>query len=104
MLGLLVDDFVAWKAVLKRFAEILKNLKKHSKVLQNSRVGGSEIHEKVTLGGKLGPNLMLSWLVRAQVGAKMSNLTLLGGLRGTKLALKGAQGGAKGGQKGYGPH
>ena len=26
MLGLFVDDFVAWKAVLKRFAEILKNL------------------------------------------------------------------------------
>ena len=43
----------------------------------------------------MGPNLMLSWLVRAQVGAKMSNLTLLGGLRGTKLALKGALGALK---------
>ena len=36
----------------------------------------------------MGPNLRLSWLVRAQVGAKRGKLTLLGGLRGTKLALK----------------
>ena len=36
----------------------------------------------------MGPNLMLSWLVRAQVGAKRGNLTLLGGLRGNKLELK----------------
>ena len=63
--------------------------------MQKSRVGGSEIHEKITSGGKLGPNLMLSWLVRAQVGAKRGNLTLLGGLRGTKLALKGALGALK---------
>ena len=34
------------------------------------------------------PNLKPSWLVRAQVGAKRGKLTLLGGLRGTKLELK----------------
>ena len=34
------------------------------------------------------PNFRLSWLVRAQVRGKMGNLTLLGGLRGTKLELK----------------
>ena len=39
--------------------------------------------------------MRLSWLVRAQVGAKMGNLTLLGGLRGTKLELKRALGAAK---------
>ena len=38
---------------------------------------------------------MLSWLARAQVGAKRDNLTLLGGLRGTKLELKGALGAPK---------
>ena len=37
----------------------------------------------------MGPNLAPSWLVGAQVGAKRGKLTLLGGLRGTKLALKG---------------
>ena len=36
-----------------------------------------------------------SWLVRAQVGAKRGKLTLLGGLRGTKLELKGALGAPK---------
>ena len=41
------------------------------------------------------PNLRLSWLVRAQVGAKRGKLTLLGGLRGTKLELKGALGAPK---------
>ena len=41
------------------------------------------------------PKLRLSWLVRAQVGAKRGKLTLLGGLRGTKLALKGALGALK---------
>ena len=41
------------------------------------------------------PNLRLSWLVRAQVGAKMGNLMLLEGLRGTKLELKGALGAPK---------
>ena len=44
-----------------------------------------KIHEKTTSEGKLRPNFRLSWLVRAQVGGKMGNLTLLGGLRGTKL-------------------
>ena len=43
----------------------------------------------------MGPNLMLSWLVRAQVGAKRGNLTLLGGPRGTKLELKRALGAPK---------
>ena len=47
-----------------------------------------KIHEKTTSEGKLRPNFRLSWLVRAQVGGKMGNLTLLGGLRGTKLELK----------------
>ena len=45
--------------------------------------------------GKLGPLLTLSWLVRGQLGAKMGKLTLLGGLRGTRLELKGALGGPK---------
>ena len=43
----------------------------------------------------MGPNLGLSWLGRAQVGAKRDKLTLLGGLRGTKLELKGALGAPK---------
>ena len=43
----------------------------------------------------MGPNLVLSWLVRAQVGAKRGNLTLLGGLRGNKLELKEALGAPK---------
>ena len=43
----------------------------------------------------MGPTLMLSWLVRGQVGAKRGKLTLLGGLRGTKLELKGALGAPK---------
>ena len=34
--------FGAREASLKRFAEILKNHRKHSKVLQTSRVGGSQ--------------------------------------------------------------
>ena len=40
--------------------------------------------------GKLGPISALSWLVRAQVGAKRGKLTLLGELRGTKMEFKGA--------------
>ena len=32
--------------------------------------------------------MALSWLVRAQVGAKRGKLTLLGALRGTKLEFK----------------
>ena len=51
--------------------------------------------KKTTSEGKLRPNFRLSWLVRAQVGGKMGNLTLLGGLRGTKLELKRALGAAK---------
>ena len=42
----------------------------------------------------MGPTLRQSWLVRAQVGAKRGKLTLLGGLRGPKLELKGALGAA----------
>ena len=45
--------------------------------------------------GKLGTILKRSWLVRVQVGAKRGKLTLLGGLRGTKLELKGALGAPK---------
>ncbi len=41
------------------------------------------------------PKLRLSWLVRSQVGAERGNLTLLGGLRGTKLELKRALGAPK---------
>ena len=48
-----------------------------------------KINEKTTLEGKWRGILRLSWLVRAQVGAKMVKLTLLGGLRGTKLDLRG---------------
>ena len=70
MLGLFVDDFVAWKAGLKRFAEILKNHEKHCKVLQKSRFGRTAIDGKMSLGGKLRPMLTPSWLVRVQVGAK----------------------------------
>ena len=43
----------------------------------------------------MGPSLAPSWLVRAQVGVKRGKLTLLGGLRGTKLELKGAPEAAK---------
>ena len=61
--GLFGGDFVAWTAVLMGFAEILKNLEKHCKVLQNSRFGGSENHEKMTLEDNLGPNLDPSLLI-----------------------------------------
>ena len=47
------------------------------------------------LEGKLGQLLTLSWHVREQIGAKMSNFTLLGGLRGTKLELRGGLGAPK---------
>ena len=43
----------------------------------------------------MGSVLTLSWHVRGQLGAKMGKLALLGGLRGTKLELKGALGGPK---------
>ena len=80
---------------MKRFAEILKNHEKHWKVLQKSRFRDSTIHEQIISEGKLRSNLRLSWLVRSQVGAKRRNLTLLGGLRGTKLELKRALGAPK---------
>ena len=38
---------------------------------------------------------MLSWHVRGQIGAKRNKLTLLRGLRGTKMELKGALEGPK---------
>ena len=84
--------FGAFEASLKRFAEILKNLEKHCKVLQKLRSGGSAIHGTLSLESMLGPTLMLSWLVRGQVEAKRGKLTPLGGLRGTNLELKGALG------------
>ena len=80
--------FGTWEVSLRRFAAILKNLEKHCKVLQKSRFGGSAIHEKLTSEDKLRPILMLSWLVGGHVGAKKGKLTLLGGLRGTKLEFK----------------
>ena len=43
----------------------------------------------------MGPNLMLSWLVRAQVGGKRAKLTPRWRLRGPKLELKGALGAPK---------
>ena len=39
--------------------------------------------------------MTLSWLVRVQVGAKRGKLMRLGGLRGSKLELKGALGAPK---------
>ena len=41
------------------------------------------------------PILMLSWLARLRFGVKMTVLTLFGGLRGTKFALKDALGAPK---------
>ena len=93
-------DFGAWKLSLKRFIEILKNLQKPCKVLQKWGFGESEIHEKLSLEGKLGPISKLSWLVREQVGAKRDKLTLLGRLRGAKLEPKGALEAAKEAPKG----
>ena len=77
---------------MKRLVKILKNLEKRCKVLQKSKFGGSENHEKLSLESKLGAILALSWLVGAQIGAKRGKLTSLGGLRGPKLELKGALG------------
>ena len=88
ILELFGADFGASTADSERFVKILKNLEKRCKVLQKSRFGGSEIHEKITLEGKLRPNLMPSWLIRAQVGAKRGKLTSTWRLRGTKLELK----------------
>ena len=72
------DDFGAWAAVSKRLIKILKNLEKRCKVLQKSRFGGSEIHEKITLEGKLGAKLMPSWLIRVEVGGKIGKWTPFG--------------------------
>ena len=88
-------DFDTGKASSKRFAEILKNLEKCCKVLQKSRFGGSEINEKFSLEGNLGPNFMLSWLVEWQVAPKIGKLTPTWRLRGTKLELRGALGARK---------
>ena len=77
---------------MKQFVEILKILEKHCKGLQKSRSGGSAIDEKLSLESMWGSTLMLSWLVRGQVGAERGRLAVLGGLRGTKLELKGALG------------
>ena len=41
----------------------------------------------MSLGGKLGSILMLSWLVREQIEAKRGKLTLLGGLGGVILRI-----------------
>ena len=43
----------------------------------------------------MGLLLVLIWLFRVQVGAKIGKLTLLGGPRGSKLELKGALGAPK---------
>ena len=63
---------------MKRFAEILKNHEKCCKVLQKSRFGGSEIHEKIIMEGKLRPNLRPSWLIRVEVGGKIGKWTPFG--------------------------
>ena len=88
ILELFGDDFGAWTAVSKRLLKILKNLEKRCKVLQKSRFRGSEIYEKISLEGNFGPNSMLSWLVRAQVGAKRGKSTPTRRLRDIKLKLK----------------
>ena len=69
-----------------------KNIETRCKVLQKSRFRGSEIYEKLSLEGNLKPKLMLSWLVKVQVGAKRAKLTRSWRLRGTKLELKGSLG------------
>ena len=95
ILELFGDDFGAWTADSKRFVNILKNLEKRCKVLQKSRFRGSEIYEKISLEGNLKPKLVLSWLVKVQVGAKRGKLTSNWRLRGTKLELKRALGAPK---------
>ena len=87
--------FGAWKSSSKRFVEIMKNIEKPWKVLQKSRFGGSQIRWKISLEGTLGPILVLSWLVRAQVGTKRGRLTSTWRLRGTKLELQVAFGAPK---------
>ena len=77
----------AWRVHLKRIIEILKNHQKQCKVLQKSRFGGAAIDQKMSLEGKLGLNLTLSWLVRVQVGAKRGKLRLPGVLGGVILRI-----------------
>ena len=61
-------DYVGcWKASLKRFAEILKNHEKRCNVLQKSRFGGPENHEKLSLEGKLEPNSKPSLLIECNL-------------------------------------
>ena len=67
--------------------------------MQKSRFGRSTTDGKISLRGKLGAMLTVIWLVRVQVGAKIGKLTLLGGLRGTNLELKGALRGSKSAQE-----
>ena len=55
--------FNAWEASSMHFTKILRNPEKHCKVLQKSRFGESENHEKLSLEGKLGPNLEPSLLI-----------------------------------------
>ena len=43
--------------------------------MQKSRFGRTVIDGKISFGGKLGPMLTLSWLVRVQFGAKRGKLT-----------------------------
>ena len=78
ILELFDDDFGAWAAVSKRLMKILKNLEKRCKVLQKSRFGGSDFHEKITLEGKLRPNLRPSRLIRVEVRGKIGKWTPFG--------------------------
>ena len=75
-------------------------MKKTMKNNEKSRFGGLEFREKLSLEGKLGRLVTLSWLIRGQVGAKRGKSTLLGGLRGAKLEPKGALEAAKEAPKG----
>ena len=88
-LKVLGRHFRACNTSLKRFAELLKSIEKHCKVLQKSRFGGSEIDEKTCLESNLVPNLMLSWLARLNFGVKIAKSTPFGWVRGTKWALGG---------------
>ena len=63
--------------------------------MRKSRFVGLEIHEKLSLKSKSGPSLKLSLLIRVQFYVKKDKLTLIGGLGGTKLELKGALGAPK---------
>ena len=58
--------------------------------MQKSRFGRSVIDGKISFGGKLGPMLTLSWLVRVQFEAKRAKLTRLGGQKSVPRAPKSA--------------